>query len=104
MMSGKASVKFLFGRSRPERLVAVVTPLVKLPLSAEEEISLRHLRKYLGGFDGYIIGLQRLPESFSDFKLRRFPVYCFKDRYSYNRLLMTESFYKAFTKYEYILI
>lgn len=104
MMYGEASVKLLYGRSRPERQVAIVTPVVKLPLSAEEEISLRHLRKYLAGFDRYIIGLQSLPESLSDFKLRRFPVRCFKDRYSYNRLLMTESFYKTFTEYEYILI
>lgn len=103
-MPGKASVKFLYGRNRPQRLVAVVTPVVKLPLSSEEEISLRHLRKYLAGFDRYIIGLESLPESLSDFKLRRFPARCFKDRYSYNRLLMTEWFYKAFTNYEYILI
>lgn len=104
MMPSKTPVQFLDERSRPERLVAVVTPVVKLPLSGEEEISLRHLRKYLAGFDRYIIGLQSLPKAFSDFKLCRFPLQCFKDRYSYNRLLMTEPFYKAFTKYEYILI
>lgn len=104
MMLPEASVKLLYERSRPKRLVAVVTPVVRLPLSGEEEISLRHLREYLGGFDRYIIGLQRLPKTFFDFKLRRFPVHCFKDRYSYNRLLMTEAFYRAFAKYEYILI
>lgn len=97
-------MKIAYERSRPERPVAVVTPVVKLPLSAEEEISLRHLRKYLGGFDRYIIGLQSLPKAFSDFKLRRFPVHCFKNRYTYNRLLMTAPFYRAFAKYEYILI
>ena len=32
--------------------MAVVTPIVKFPLSAEEEISLRHLRQYLGSFAG----------------------------------------------------
>lgn len=97
-------MKSLHKHSRLDRLVAVVTPIVRLPLSAEEDISLRHLRKYLGGFDRYIIGLQGLPQEFSDFKLCRFPAHCFADRLAYNRLLMTEQFYHAFAKYEYILI
>ena len=91
-------------RSRHERLVAIVTPVVGLPLSAEEEISMRHLRRYLGEFDRYIIGPQKLPRELSDFALRRFPVHYFTDRYGYNRLLLTEKFYRAFADYEYILI
>jgi hypothetical protein len=87
-----------------KRLVAVVTPVVRLPLSADEEISLRHLREHLGRFDRYIIGLQRLPKEFSDFRLRPFPIHYFSDRFGYNRLLLTEEFYTAFAEYEYILI
>ncbi len=84
--------------------VAVVTPVVKLPLSAEEEISMRHLRKHLGSFDRYVIGLQELPKGLSDFTLLRFPARYFIDRFGYNRLLLTEEFYRAFSEYEYILI
>jgi hypothetical protein len=97
-------VKITRERRRPERLVAIVTPVARLPLSAEEETSVRHLREYLGKFDRYIIGPQNLPKEFSDFALRRFPVRHFTDRFGYNRLLMTEKFYRAFAAYEYILI
>ena len=89
---------------RAKSLVAVVTPVVQFPLSAEQEISLRHLREHLGRFDRYIIGQQTLPKELSDFALRKFPVRYFVGLYSYNRLLMTEEFYKAFEEYEYILI
>jgi hypothetical protein len=89
---------------RAGRLVAVVVPVARFPLTADEEISVRHLRKYLGGFDRYIIGPQRLPKEFSDFKLKRFPAQYFTGVYEYNRLLLTEEFYRAFAAYEYILI
>ena len=88
----------------PERLVAIVTPIPSFPLSAEAEISIRHLRKYLGRFDRYIIGPKSLPKEFPDFVLQPFPIRYFTSRYGYNRLLMTEQFYRAFSDYEYILI
>jgi Protein of unknown function (DUF5672) len=90
--------------ARAKRMVAVVTPIAKLPLSAEEEISLRHLREYLGRFDRYIIGAERLPKEFSDFALRPFAARHFAGRFGYNRLLLMEEFYRAFAEYEYILI
>ena len=90
--------------ARSNRLVAVVTPLVRFPLSADEDISLRHLRVHLGQFDRYIIGQQGLPKELSDFALRKFPQHYFGDLYAYNHLVMTEEFYRAFSDYEYILI
>lgn len=86
------------------RLVAVVVPVPRFPLTAEEETSVRHLRKYLGAFDRYMIGPRNLPKEFSDFKLKRFPDRYFTGVYEYNRLLLTEKFYRAFAAYEYILI
>jgi hypothetical protein len=90
--------------ARPEGLVAIVTPVVGFPLSAEEEISMWHLRRYLGAFDRYIIGPRELPRRFSDFALRKFSSRHFTTLYSYNRLLMSEEFYRAFSEYEYVLI
>ena len=90
--------------STPARQVAVVVPVVSLPLSVDEEISLRHLRTHLGRFDRYAIGLQHLPEELSDFQLKRFPSSYFTGRYAYNRLLLKEEFYRAFAEHEYILI
>ena len=88
----------------PQHLVAIVTPVVRFPLSSEEEISLRHLRQYLGQFDRYIIGPKNLPKELSNFVLQPFPTRYFTSRYGYNRLLMTEQFYRAFSDYQYILI
>jgi hypothetical protein len=90
--------------TRPERLVAIVTPVPSFPLSAEAQISICHLRKYLGRFDRYIIGPKSLPKEFSDFVLQPFPIRYFTSRYGYNRLLLTKQFYRAFSDYEYILI
>jgi Protein of unknown function (DUF5672) len=99
-----APVKAAYEGTRDKCLVAIVTPVVGFPLSGEEEISMRHLREYLGGFDRYIIGQQTLPKEFSDFALRPFPIRYFRSRFGYNHLLMTEPFYRAFSDYEYILI
>jgi len=90
--------------SGAKRSVAVVTPVARLPLSAEEEISMRHLRRYLGAFDRYIIGPRSLPKDFADFTLKRFPARDFSDRFRYNRLMLSNRFYRAFAEYEYILI
>jgi Protein of unknown function (DUF5672) len=95
-----------FARSaHAKRLIAVVTPLYRFPLSADEQISLRHLREYLGDFDRYAIGSQSpLPREYSDFALPPFSARYFGDRVGYNRLLVSEQFYRAFADYKYILI
>jgi hypothetical protein len=82
-----------------KRLVAVVTPVVRLPPSVEEASA-----QISGQFDRDIIGPQSLPKEFSNFALCRFPAHCSTDRYAYNCLLLTEQFYWALANYEYILI
>ena len=89
---------------QPRRLVAVVTPIPSFPLSAEAEISISPLAEISWAFDRYIIGPKSLPKEFSDFVLQPFPTRYFTSRYGYNRLLMTEQFYRAFSDYQYILI
>jgi hypothetical protein len=84
--------------------VAIVTPQHRFPLSGDEQISLRHLREYLGRFDRYIIGPQSLPREFSDFGLRPFPSHYFASSLGYNHLLISQQFYRAFADYEYVLI
>src|SRR5579863_6410886 len=90
--------------SRDPRLVAIVTPLYRFPLTPDEEISIRHLRQYLGRFDRFIIGPKTLPPEFADFRLQRFPPRFFESLHSYSKLLVTREFYQAFAGYEYILI
>ena len=84
--------------------VAIVVPQHRFPLSADEEVSLRHLRTHLGNFDRFLIGPTELPSGFSDFRLCRFPSHFFQSEHSYNKLLLTRDFYRAFQAYEYILI
>jgi hypothetical protein len=91
-------------RNRDTRMVAIVTPLHRFPLTPDEEMSIRHLRQYLGRFDRYIIGPRTLPSEFADFQLRRFPRRFFESVQSYSKLLVTKDFYRAFADYEYILI
>lgn len=86
------------------RLVAIVVPTHRFPLSGDDQIAIRHLRTHLGEFDRYMIGPHIPPDEFSDFA-RPSPSVCdFVDRVTYNRLLMSERFYRAFEGYEYILI
>jgi hypothetical protein len=92
------------GPPHPKRLVAVVTPMHRFPLTADEQLAVRHLREYLGGFDRYIIGPETPPKEYSDFALPPLSARDFADRKGYNRLLLSEQFYQAFVEYEYILI
>jgi hypothetical protein len=90
--------------NRDKRLVAIVTPLHRFPLTPDEEISIRHLRQHLGHFDRYVIGPKKLPAEFGDFRLKRFPRRFFESIQSYSKLFITKEFYRAFAGYEYILI
>lgn len=91
-------------KSKGNNLVAVVVPVARFPLRKDEEVSLRHLRRYLGRFDRYVIGQEKLPEGWADFCLKKFSPKHFTDVYAYNQLMMTKAFYEAFAEYKYILI
>ena len=93
-----------------KRQVAVVTPLYRLPLAADEEISMRHLRECLGRFDRFLVGpgdllrSERVAKEYGDFAQREFPERYFTGTQGYSQLLVKEEFYRAFVEYEYILI
>jgi hypothetical protein len=90
--------------NRDKRLVAIVTPLFRFPLTPDEEISVRHLRQYLGRFDRYAIGPKAPPSEYSDFQFRKFPAKYFESTRDYSKLLVTKEFYRAFADYQYVLI
>ncbi len=89
-----------------QKQVAVVVPLSTRPdLSPDEEISLRHLRHYLGGYDKYMVLPESLPSVAHDgFTMLPFDNSFFGSIHAHNRLLVSPSFYKAFREYKYILI
>jgi len=87
-----------------KKLVAVVTPVYRLPLTSQEEISHKHLRHYLGKFDKYLVAPKSLSVSWPDFRVRHFKDAFFASISGYSKLLLTKQFYQAFAEYEYILI
>ena len=91
------------GRRPGRQLVAVVVPAHRA-LSQDDRIALRHLRTHLGEFDRYVVGATVPAGEFSDFLRPSAPACAFADRMSYNRMLVSESFYRVFARYEYILI
>src|SRR5579872_6955176 len=69
--------------TRDKRLVAIVTPLYRFPLTPDEDISIRHLRSYLGQIDRYAIGPAKPPSDYSDFQWKQFPSRYFEGPLTY---------------------
>ena len=90
--------------SEGKKLVAVVTTLHQFPTTADEEISLRHLRRHLERFDRHIVAPRGLALDFPDFKIHRVDDAFFGTIPRYNRLMLSREFYGRFADYEYILI
>lgn len=87
--------------------VAVVVPLHRLPLSADDALSLGRLRKVLGKHPTYFVapaGLNIPPDFLEKESVVRFPARYFTYPYGYNRLLMSSCFYKRFSGFRMILI
>jgi len=79
-------------------------PIHKKELSQDEKISLNHLQIYLGHYDKFLVLPDDLNVTLSGFHARRFSRRYFRNLDTYNKLLMSEKFYKVFENYQYILI
>ncbi|MGD1088660.1 MAG: DUF5672 family protein [Verrucomicrobiota bacterium] len=84
--------------------VAIVMPTQKNALTADEQISVRHLGHFLGKYDRYLV----VPPD-SGLRLDGFePVYfekrCFENTGTYSSLLMSTEFYRRFAAYTHLLI
>jgi hypothetical protein len=84
--------------------VVILVPRYKASLHEDEQISLRHLQHYLGGYDTRYIGPQSLTIENPEFPIQRFDDEYFSGIPGYNRLMLSKQFYEAFTDWEYILI
>ena len=84
--------------------VAIVVPTNKSALTSDEQISLAHLRHFLGGYDKYLV----LPRSgelhLPDFQIKKFDDKFFGSPKANSRLMLSEAFYREFSNYKYILI
>jgi hypothetical protein len=84
--------------------VAVITPIYREALSADEEYAIRHLRTHLSGYDCYQLSPKTLLLRLEDLRLRSYDDQWFESIEAYNRLLLSKWFYEDFDGYDYILI
>lgn len=84
--------------------VAVVVPMYRDELTPDERISVRHLLRFLGRYDRYLVVPRSVRPSLGDFGVRRFPDRSLRSRRGYSALLLSRRFYRAFADYEYILV
>ncbi len=84
--------------------VAIIVPIYRQELRADERQSLRHLETYLEGYDRFFIAPESLGPHRRGFEVMAFPDPCFNSVESYSRLLLSASFYRRFEGYRHILI
>lgn len=88
----------------PDKEVAIIVPLSDRPdFTSDEEISLRHLSKYLGDYDKYLIVPNGMDINVNGCKLKHFPKHYFGSAAAHGRLLFAPFFYKEFCNYKYVL-
>ena len=86
------------------KTVAIVVPIYKTELTADEQISLKHLLHFLKRYDKYMVIPKGLKVNLPDFNVKEFPADFFKNTQTYNKLMLSKDFYETFKEYEYILI
>lgn len=91
-------------RQTATRRVAVLVPAYRASLDADERISLRHLERFLGSYDRYLILPATLKLELPGFEIERFPDEFFRSLFDYSRLFLDKRLYRRFSQYEYILV
>jgi hypothetical protein len=83
---------------------AVLVPVYRPKLTADDVVSLRHLEHYLSGHDRYLVMPEGLRFGLDGFRIKRFSDRWFRSRRTYSELLLTRDFYRAFSEHEYMLV
>lgn len=88
--------------------IAIVVPIYKLPLSPYDRICLNQLFKVMTGYDIYAVFPENLDitDVCEEYPLLKSSMESshFSSLRSYNKLVLSRSFYDAFSNYKYILI
>src|SRR2546423_3516488 len=84
--------------------IAVCVPFYRDKLNPAEELAVEHLCRFLPNERKILIIPEDLRLNRTDFEIVRFPARFFRNVLSYNRLLLSRRFYRAFRRYEWILI
>jgi len=87
-----------------KKKVVIVVPISnRSELTSGEELSLKHLRKYLGHYDIFIVAPEGLDVEFPGLKIKRFSPRYFGSVENYQKMVMSSGFYETFREYEYML-
>lgn len=90
-------------------MVCVVIPIYRSSLTAEEKISFIQYGKVLGHYTTYVacpddLVLPKELRKMHNVKIMRFDKHYFEDIAGYNKLLLSEKFYRRFTSHQFMLI
>ncbi len=88
----------------PNKTVAIVVPVYKKEMNADEQIAFHHLRTHLRGHDTFLMTPDDLGITFDGLPVKTFPRKWFLGTHTYSELLVSSEFYQAFADYEYILL
>lgn len=89
----------------PSKMVAIVVPLSTRPgLNVDEQMSLRHLRHYLGKYDKFMVAPKFLAVDYPDFEVKRLDDSYFGSQRAHSWLQLSPDFYEAFLDYKYIFM
>jgi len=84
--------------------VAILIPLYRNILTMDEQISLRHLNKFLPDFPRIVVKPERLETALPNCTTVSFPDSYFGSVGAYSQLLLSSLFYETFSAFDYILI
>ncbi|MEW6718184.1 MAG: DUF5672 family protein [Chloroflexota bacterium] len=88
----------------PKRKTVAVILLTHYPeLTPDQEISIRHLQRFLDRYDKFLVMPQSLEFDLPGFEVRRFPDWHFCSIKDYDQFMLSPEFYETFLEYEYIL-
>jgi hypothetical protein len=89
---------------KPSKRVAIMVPLPSPQLSEDDRISMRHLRKHLGGYDKFLLVPQGMRADLEGFSVVELDRGHFGSAKNHNRMLYRTDFWEHFADYEYVLM
>jgi hypothetical protein len=90
-------------RRPPSKTVAIVVPMSSRPgLTEDERISMRHLLRYLGNYDKFLLMPEGVDWHYEGFRAMKYPAKYFGSAAAHGKLLWSRSLYRDFLDYEYI--
>jgi hypothetical protein len=84
--------------------IAVLIPLYKDSITADEQISLRQLDYFLSAYQRIVVKPASLKKTLPGCKIVDFSDHHFSSIAAYSKLLLSPFFYETFSSFEYILI